>query len=51
LYEIDDSYITIIKQYVSGWVQEYEGLTFATFRGAGHAVHNFKPSSSCAVET
>ncbi|KAG9452702.1 hypothetical protein H6P81_005606 [Aristolochia fimbriata] len=33
---------------VSGWVQEYEGLTFATFRGAGHAVPIFKPSSSLA---
>ncbi|OVA13200.1 Peptidase S10 [Macleaya cordata] len=34
---------------VSGWVQEYEGsLTFATFRGAGHAVPIFKPSESLA---
>ncbi|XP_057725876.1 serine carboxypeptidase-like 31 [Arachis stenosperma] len=33
---------------VSGWVEEYEGLTFATFRGAGHAVPCFKPSSSLA---
>ncbi|XP_068667848.1 serine carboxypeptidase-like 31 [Aristolochia californica] len=33
---------------VSGWVQEYAGLTFATFRGAGHAVPIFKPSSSLA---
>ncbi|XP_061983018.1 serine carboxypeptidase-like 31 [Populus nigra] len=33
---------------VSGWFQEYEGLTFATFRGAGHAVPLFKPSNSLA---
>nr|POE76410.1 putative serine carboxypeptidase-like 30 [Quercus suber] len=33
---------------VSGWFQEYEGLTFATFRGAGHAVPCFKPSDSLA---
>ncbi|CAE6195165.1 unnamed protein product [Arabidopsis arenosa] len=36
------------EKQVSGWVQEYEGLTFATFRGAGHAVPSFKPSSSLA---
>ncbi|CAN8311970.1 unnamed protein product [Cochlearia groenlandica] len=36
------------EKQVSGWVQEYEGLTFATFRGAGHAVPCFKPSSSLA---
>ncbi|XVE51284.1 hypothetical protein DITRI_Ditri02bG0027600 [Diplodiscus trichospermus] len=34
------------EKQVSGWFQEYEGLTFATFRGAGHAVPCFKPSSS-----
>ncbi|ERN03395.1 hypothetical protein AMTR_s00003p00256450 [Amborella trichopoda] len=33
---------------VSGWVQEYDGLTFATFKGAGHAVPIFKPKSSLA---
>ncbi|KAK7246559.1 hypothetical protein RIF29_41428 [Crotalaria pallida] len=33
---------------VSGWYQQYEGLTFATFRGAGHAVPCFKPSNSLA---
>ncbi|WZZ57146.1 hypothetical protein YC2023_057253 [Brassica napus] len=36
------------EKQVSGWLQEYEGLTFATFRGAGHAVPSFKPSSSLA---
>ncbi|XP_010533892.1 PREDICTED: serine carboxypeptidase-like 31 isoform X2 [Tarenaya hassleriana] len=36
------------EKQVSGWVQEYQGLTFATFRGAGHAVPCFKPSSSLA---
>ncbi|GAB4831266.1 Serine carboxypeptidase-like 31 [Ancistrocladus abbreviatus] len=34
---------------VSGWYQEYTGLTFATFRGAGHAVPIFKPSNSLAL--
>ncbi|KAG4970980.1 hypothetical protein JHK84_037075 [Glycine max] len=33
---------------VSGWFEEYKGLTFATFRGAGHAVPCFKPSNSLA---
>ncbi|XP_047970003.1 serine carboxypeptidase-like 31 isoform X1 [Salvia hispanica] len=36
------------EKQVSGWVQEYYGLTFATFRGAGHAVPIFKPSESLA---
>ncbi|OVA00526.1 Peptidase S10 [Macleaya cordata] len=36
------------QKQVSGWLQEYEGLTFATFRGAGHAVPIFKPSNSLA---
>lgn len=35
----------LIEQ-VSGWYQEYKGLTFATFRGAGHDVPTFKPSNS-----
>ncbi|XP_059065270.1 serine carboxypeptidase-like 31 [Cryptomeria japonica] len=33
---------------VGGWIQEYEGLTFATFRGAGHAVPLFKPGNALA---
>ncbi|XP_057471924.1 serine carboxypeptidase-like 31 isoform X1 [Actinidia eriantha] len=36
------------KKQVGGWLQEYDGLTFATFRGAGHAVPIFKPSESLA---
>lgn len=36
------------EKQVSGWVQEYKGLTFATFRGAGHAVPLFQPSNSLA---
>ncbi|XP_022955040.1 serine carboxypeptidase-like 31 [Cucurbita moschata] len=36
------------EKQVSGWYQEYAGLTFATFRGAGHAVPSFEPSSSLA---
>nr|GEW86104.1 serine carboxypeptidase-like 31 [Tanacetum cinerariifolium] len=39
------------QKQVGGWVQEYEGLTFATFRGAGHAVPIFKPSESLAFFT
>ncbi|KAI3439933.1 Carboxypeptidase [Psidium guajava] len=37
------------QKQVSGWYQEYEGLTFATFRGAGHAVPIFKPSDSLVL--
>ncbi|KAL5774546.1 hypothetical protein ACOSP7_012103 [Xanthoceras sorbifolium] len=37
------------EKQVSGWYQEYDGLTFATFRGAGHAVPCFKPSESLAL--
>ena len=37
-----------LEMQVSGWFEEYEGLTFATFRGAGHAVPCFKPSNSLA---
>ncbi|XP_074329228.1 serine carboxypeptidase-like 32 isoform X3 [Apium graveolens] len=36
------------QKQVAGWVQEYKGLAFATFRGAGHAVPLFKPSESLA---
>ncbi|CAK9136640.1 unnamed protein product [Ilex paraguariensis] len=36
------------QKQVGGWLQEYEGLTFATFRGAGHAVPIFKPGESLA---
>ncbi|KAF2305134.1 hypothetical protein GH714_001981 [Hevea brasiliensis] len=36
------------QKQVSGWFQEYKGLMFATFRGAGHAVPIFKPSESLA---
>ena len=41
-------YTILDLEQVSGWYQEYEGLTFATFRGAGHAVPCFKPSNSLA---
>ncbi|GMH15859.1 hypothetical protein Nepgr_017700 [Nepenthes gracilis] len=37
------------EKQVSGWYQEYKGLSFATFRGAGHAVPVFKPSNSLAL--
>ncbi|KAL0718777.1 hypothetical protein Bca4012_068100 [Brassica carinata] len=36
------------EKQVSGWLQEYEGLTFGTFKGAGHDVPSFKPIESLA---
>ncbi|XP_047313040.1 serine carboxypeptidase-like 31 [Impatiens glandulifera] len=36
------------QKQVGGWFQEYKGLTFATFRGAGHAVPIFNPGGSLA---
>ncbi|KAJ4703419.1 Carboxypeptidase [Melia azedarach] len=39
------------QKQVGGWFQEYAGLTFATVRGAGHAVPIFKPSDSLALFT
>ncbi|CAN8287868.1 unnamed protein product, partial [Cochlearia groenlandica] len=37
------------EKQVSGWIQEYEGLTFATLKGAGHDVPSFKPIESLAL--
>ncbi|XP_038978743.1 serine carboxypeptidase-like 31 [Phoenix dactylifera] len=45
------AYSWSLEAMVAGWLQEYEGLTFATFRGAGHDVPTFKPSSSLAFFT
>nr|XP_011460258.1 PREDICTED: serine carboxypeptidase-like 31 [Fragaria vesca subsp. vesca] len=39
------------QKQVSGWYQEYEGLTYATFRGAGHDVPSFKPAESLVLFT
>ncbi|GKF01907.1 serine carboxypeptidase-like protein 31, partial [Tanacetum coccineum] len=36
------------QKQVSGWLQEYDGLSYATFKGAGHQVSVFKPSESLA---
>ncbi|KAK7273323.1 hypothetical protein RIF29_14372 [Crotalaria pallida] len=35
-----------VKSQVGGWTEEYEGLTFATVRGAGHEVPLFKPRAA-----
>ncbi|KAF4363836.1 hypothetical protein F8388_000501 [Cannabis sativa] len=49
---IDNEWVKALnKSFVSGWYQEYEGITFATFRGAGHAVPCFKPNNSLALFT
>ncbi|KAM7267632.1 hypothetical protein ACFE04_009798 [Oxalis oulophora] len=35
-----------VKGQVGGWTEVYEGLTFATVRGAGHEVPLFKPRAA-----
>ncbi|GER36488.1 serine carboxypeptidase, partial [Striga asiatica] len=37
------------KKQVAGWVQKYNGLTYVTVKGAGHAVPVFKPAESLAL--
>ncbi|KAK9806895.1 hypothetical protein WJX72_006650 [[Myrmecia] bisecta] len=37
------------KSQISGYVQEYEGLKFATIRGAGHMVPQTKPKEALAL--
>ncbi|PWA47805.1 serine carboxypeptidase-like 32 [Artemisia annua] len=32
------------QKQVAGWLQEYDGLSYATFKGAGHQVPVFKPN-------
>lgn len=38
-----------VKKQVGGWTEVYEGLTFATVRGAGHEVPMFKPRAALAL--
>ncbi|KAI4375277.1 hypothetical protein MLD38_013165 [Melastoma candidum] len=40
----------VMKQ-VGGWTEVYEGLTFATVRGAGHEVPLFKPRAALQLFT
>ncbi|CAN0857806.1 Serine carboxypeptidase-like 25 [Linum grandiflorum] len=35
-----------VKNQVGGWTEVYQGLTFATVRGAGHEVPLFKPKAA-----
>ncbi|KAL6546628.1 Serine carboxypeptidase-like 31 [Orobanche minor] len=37
------------EQQVAGWIEEYNGITFATVKGAGHDVPTFKPGESLAL--
>ncbi|KAL6562149.1 Serine carboxypeptidase-like 31 [Orobanche gracilis] len=37
------------KKQVAGWIEEYNGITFVTVKGAGHAVPTFKPEESLAL--
>ncbi|KAJ8618556.1 hypothetical protein MRB53_014742 [Persea americana] len=39
------------KHQVAGWIVEYEGLTLATVRGAGHQVPVFAPDQSLSLFT
>jgi len=36
---------------VGGWTEVYEGVTFATVRGAGHEVPLFKPRAALQLFT
>ncbi|XP_065855294.1 serine carboxypeptidase-like 25 [Euphorbia lathyris] len=38
-----------VKKQVGGWTEVYEGLTFATVRGAGHEVPLFKPRAALTM--
>ncbi|KAG5001173.1 Serine carboxypeptidase-like 25 [Glycine soja] len=40
-----------VKNQVGGWTEVYEGVTFATVRGAGHEVPLFKPRAALQLFT
>uniref|UniRef100_A0A6G1S878 Carboxypeptidase n=1 Tax=Aceria tosichella TaxID=561515 RepID=A0A6G1S878_9ACAR len=56
---VDDLGRDLIKDYtiwrvdnqVAGWVKHYDGITFATVRGAGHMVPNDKPQEALEMIT
>ena len=38
-----------VNKQIAGWVKHYDGITFATVRGAGHMVPEFRPREAYAM--